>query len=160
MRPGKAKLRRDRIDEIAAAVEALERKGVCWNDWARERGMSRAIVANVRKNRGPCWRGESRRAADLMIHEGLGRPMVEAAKFGNRNGSQWRPIDTAPRDGTRILGWFPQWRGVRTIRWRVDVANYAYGWWADNNEHDSRWLTAKLPTHWMPLPDPPEITNA
>lgn len=62
--------------------------------------------------------------------------------------SQWRSIDTAPKDGTLILGIsardpqrpYPM-RIAETIkgqRWHNVAANY----WAE-------------PTHWMPLPEPP-----
>ena len=65
-------------------------------------------------------------------------PMVQA----------WQPIGTAPKDETEILLWFSEMEACHTgswdgRQWRID---YAEG------DH-SDWVV----THWMPLPDPPEV---
>ena len=82
--------------------------------------------------------------------------------------SSWKPIDTAPRDGTNvILGW--DFAGVWLVR---------NGWWDDGcsacgdcpcDEDDIGWwsyrhsVTQELlngydePTHWLPLPKPPTV---
>lgn len=66
----------------------------------------------------------------------------------------WQPIETAPRDGTLIIGWepgdvprvcWPYWRTDQEGLWRYSDAF-----------HGSYAIT---PTHWMPLPDPPSILN-
>ncbi len=53
----------------------------------------------------------------------------------------WRPIATAPKDGTRILVWDS---GCEIVSWRHDQNNHA--WW--------RTLTGAWfdPKFWMPLP--------
>lgn len=63
--------------------------------------------------------------------------------------SEWRPIETAPKDGTTILvagqgstAWMAKWRPMKRV--------------------PDRWESIGLgalpfyPTHWMPLPDPPD----
>jgi hypothetical protein len=66
--------------------------------------------------------------------------------------SGWQPIETAPKDGTLIR---LRWEGttVEAIgRWvRGHNLRYATSEWRDVMGNDQ--LT--LPTHWMPLPDPP-----
>jgi hypothetical protein len=72
----------------------------------------------------------------------------------------WQPIETAPKDGTRIL------------IWDDDEGGYEIGFWSSNHES---WLDNDIcdgdpgkywpgdllgntifePTHWMPLPEPP-----
>lgn len=54
---------------------------------------------------------------------------------------EWQPIETAPKDNTRILLWDGQI--ASTGSWYHDE------WAGDDYE-------AIDATHWMPLPDPPE----
>lgn len=54
----------------------------------------------------------------------------------------WRPIDTAPRDGTMVLLHRPD--GVML----VGAFNTRAGVWVH--------IKDPTPTHWMPLPEPPE----
>ena len=71
MSPAKLARNLERMHAIANAAAELENCGVCWAGWARDRGLQLQSVRNVLKGRGPCLRGESRRAADLMMHEAL-----------------------------------------------------------------------------------------
>lgn len=66
---------------------------------------------------------------------------------------EWQPIETAPKDGTQILLFWPyitQEGGVTTGHW------YRAG-----EGVPDRWYSpivngyATPPTHWMPLPSPP-----
>lgn len=58
---------------------------------------------------------------------------------------KWQTIETAPKDGTNVLVWdhnesFIAWWDKRERTWwRRDAIIHLY------------------PTHWMPLPNPPEI---
>lgn len=67
----------------------------------------------------------------------------------------WLPIESAPKDGTRVLMPYPLWdRGstrekpdaykVLIVRWN------GVGW-----DSDQAWLLHEEPTHWQPLPEPP-----
>ena len=58
----------------------------------------------------------------------------------------WQPIETAPRDGTRILASDGQ---------SVEVIFNAHGdGWFNQSSEISMWRVFP-PTHWMPLPEPP-----
>jgi hypothetical protein len=66
---------------------------------------------------------------------------------------EWRPIETAPKDGTRVmLGW--PGGGVR------------YGFYL-NNTNWKGWRGPSMelpfpsppPTHWVPLPPPPQTSQ-
>ena len=69
----------------------------------------------------------------------------------------WRPIETAPKDGTRIMLYRPTgWKHAKIV----------FGYWNTNGrvhyfQHDMEFLEGKnvarreKPTHWMPLPQPP-----
>lgn len=77
--------------------------------------------------------------------------------------SGWQPIETAPRDGTRVLG-----RSTRVCRytgkliytkrrtfWGKTSHVPLYGWnWGRDVEDLDLWQ----PTHWRPLPEPPEAS--
>lgn len=64
---------------------------------------------------------------------------------------QWQPIETAPKDGTPILGFADG--EITTVEWFQIGAIAGYftlcvcGPWAVDGEWN--------PTHWMPLPNPP-----
>lgn len=56
---------------------------------------------------------------------------------------RWRPISTAPTDGTKVLLWFPD------LAYPVVGPNEAYGY------KTGGWK----PTHWMPAPSAPRCTD-
>lgn len=103
----------------------------------------------------------------------------------NRFG-EWQPIETAPKDGTRVLVYQPE--GFHPIEHPIKVGHHredfpssklddqgyahewphdestqtasydayedgSYGAWWVGDAYDSDRL---YPTHWMPLPPPPE----
>ena len=69
MSPAKLSRREARMAQIAVAVAELEDRGTCWDAWARERGLPRQAVINVRKGDRPCWTGDVRRVADQILGE-------------------------------------------------------------------------------------------
>ncbi len=61
---------------------------------------------------------------------------------------KWQPIETAPKDESRILLYRTGWAEA-----------IAVGWWSNANVC---WMSIPgtwewKATHWMPLPDPPEV---
>lgn len=71
---------------------------------------------------------------------------------GDMSEDGWRPIETAPRDGTYILiGWF-EFEGQNSME--VAFWHGTLGAWCQTSKaftSDPNWQ----PTHWMPLPSPP-----
>lgn len=75
----------------------------------------------------------------------------------NMNKDEWQPIETAPKDGTNILlyaegriieGWYYLIEGRNSGYWKVaTLSPHGCGCCADDLEN---------PTHWKPLPKPPE----
>jgi hypothetical protein len=68
------------------------------------------------------------------------------------NAEGWRPIETAPRDGSVLI--------LHTTHGTVDPGFYVDrgflgGWWQWCEDHDHS-QTPIHPAHWMPLPKPPE----
>jgi hypothetical protein len=60
---------------------------------------------------------------------------------------KWQPIESAPRDGTPVLGYSTE--GVMYACWYFERS-----WLFFRNHRGDRW--AFHPTHWMPLPEPPK----
>lgn len=65
-------------------------------------------------------------------------------------GEQWRPIETAPKDGTWVLLWFDADEYAVSGAWMRPGRDYIAHWCAFG-----RWTPGDAPTHWMPLPAPP-----
>jgi hypothetical protein len=70
----------------------------------------------------------------------------------------WRSIETAPRDGTLILGCCrgpEKWSDVGF--WHDGSQNYRQtaGWYEECYRGDLLTARPVQPTHWMPLPEPP-----
>ena len=74
--------------------------------------------------------------------------------------SQWKPIETAPKDGTRILAYEPTY-GVGLAFWQTIRTGTGY---ADEWETITGWRLNGMmfregdldqPTHWQPLPAAP-----
>lgn len=68
--------------------------------------------------------------------------------------SNWRPIDTAPKDEAVLVG---------SENGPVGEA-YCYSedgswWWANTGPHDFDACKQVFPTHWQPLPRPPGDEN-
>ncbi len=65
--------------------------------------------------------------------------------------NEWQPIETAPKDGTHILGWCKRY-GAIEVWWFQDMHYYAG--WMDSGDSEPE------PSHWMPLPTLPSRSCA
>jgi hypothetical protein len=69
---------------------------------------------------------------------------------------KWQPIETAPKDGAECLV-YGKWEGEVYGAYKgllAGVASFNYGQWS-LTLGDCYSCTCN-PTHWMPLPPPPE----
>lgn len=76
--------------------------------------------------------------------------------------AQWQPIETAPKDGTQILGFCADAAAGRefwVVLWVEDEEYPDGGFWLDASKQDSMTVDAE-PTHWVPLPAPPPTEDA
>lgn len=69
----------------------------------------------------------------------------------------WQPIETAPKDGTYVDIWVPDFGG-----YRVTNAHWAIHHWLNGRPQSKpAWGPETsdgpppVPTHWQPLPEPP-----
>lgn len=65
--------------------------------------------------------------------------------------SEWQPIATAPKDGTRMLVACTN-GAVYAVRWGPLPDD---GWVVVGGSDLSVGRVRRIPTHWMPLPQPP-----
>jgi hypothetical protein len=67
----------------------------------------------------------------------------------------WQPIETAPKDGTRFDVWLPDTFGGRRM---CNLSFNTRGHLRQDGLLDGFNLP-RWPTHWMPLPAPPEAAE-
>mgnify|MGYP001340724877 CR=1 FL=1 len=65
----------------------------------------------------------------------------------------WQPIESAPQDGVGILAVSGNW--IVTMHWHRNA-----NCWADCGPSYARIPVDEQPTHWMPLPQPPQEAPA
>jgi hypothetical protein len=66
----------------------------------------------------------------------------------DRDTARWQPIESAPRSGMRFLAYtVSRGRYVPELSCQIEIAR----WDRDHFTSDS----GAVPTHWMPLPEPP-----
>ena len=89
--------------------------------------------------------------------EELKKQNAAALELISRQGMKWQPIETAPMDGTWILGYCPT----------LSISKYPVTCFYEEGCYGNprAWTTTAVteygsdevyPTHWMPLPKPPK----
>lgn len=71
-------------------------------------------------------------------------------RFLSTEPGEWHPILTAPKDGTRVLLYFPKLKHVTECVWASPNGVYRANWC-----NDGQWFPHE-PTHWRTLPEPPK----
>ena len=75
--------------------------------------------------------------------------------------STWQPIETAPPSYTFVIVAEPVNAPDEPLRYAVGEARYidGEGWYWVNCDPSDSWGRQLFPSHWMPLPAPPEVTK-
>lgn len=107
------------VTNLTAIIFTMGRQGGTVDDVARELGVTVNEILNADDDQ-------------------MGDLLRMAQKF--RNKPQWKPIETAPKDGTNIL------------LGKFDPGN---SWCCSSFFLNDRWVgqTNKIFTHWMPFPE-------
>jgi hypothetical protein len=95
---------------------------------------------------------------ELTVLNGCGKiEMVQDEPLTNTINIKWnwQPIETAPRNETRILiaGYDEHDKKMHVASAYWHASAYGNGLWTDSSGEYS--TAAGSPTHWMPLPDSP-----
>jgi hypothetical protein len=122
---------------------------------------------------------------DIYFHEGFGSKAAAIAAWNRRSQEPdgWRPIETAPKDGSPILIWQPDagFGGKHAshhmpigalresefsyslddprLQW-YDDARVAIGYWRPWGGWGNRNCADVRPTHWQPLPSPNQMRRS
>lgn len=72
----------------------------------------------------------------------------------------WKPIETAPKDGTRILMWDAEFTEWKIVQWDIGEPSILCGdekyWVTDSEGPNPDNHIVENPKYWMPLPAAPE----
>lgn len=84
---------------------------------------------------------------------------------GEAIGMNWQPIETAPKDGTDVLLFFPHMKKCGVwIGHFVDAEDFEYGKRVSKRQYWSintfSFNSSPVPSHWMPIPPEPERASA
>lgn len=100
--------------------------------------------------------------------------LIQRAKVFLAYHDPWQPIETAPRDGTKIDLWVSDNEGgfrVPNGFWSEEIPPFNMRDWPPNWMAENRWYDGcdglaadpdcpdEVVTHWMPLPEPPEVVD-
>jgi hypothetical protein len=80
---------------------------------------------------------------------------MDAARAAILAMSEWQPIETAPKDGRRLILHWSTTGYVDVRYWRPGQER----WWGfpdSDPRYDPDLAIKNVPTHWMPLPKPPK----
>ena len=75
---------------------------------------------------------------------------------------EWQPIETAPKDGTQVLLWCPDFKNPLKVGEYIESEMYRNG---DLVSERKYWSIGSMifddpqPTYWMTLPSPPLDVN-
>ena len=103
---------------------------------------------------------DQRRHDEVMGMQGL----LKARIAGNGR-DVWQPIETAPKDGTEVHGWRRGWAHPAPVyfisreylaREYDDPLRMEEGWYPSCGFIFDLPEVTLEPTHWMPLPEPPD----
>ncbi len=115
------------------------------------------LVRQLREDAEFFWRSP-------YVHDRYSKTLTEAADRIEAllREREWRPIESAPRDGTRVL--LADANDIETGQWRKGISFpntmtvIPDGWEDDRYDANHTFeQDGKQPTHWLPLPQPPEV---
>lgn len=139
-------------------IEELEKKATpgpwkCCDDPHEIDGNGKTVAGNYDYEEGGICSQEDRNFIVALRNAAPG--MIEEIKR-LRAEQEWQPIETAPRDGTRILAWFDHLPHP-VISWFIRRGKKSGKWSSCGIGYSASFSLDVEPTHWKPLPPPPKV---
>lgn len=150
------------FDELGAAIDALAGKPYCAVrlEEAISKLQDKSFLAGLHQGEGTGHEAEAQAEADLarseLIDALAGKPPAEDG---------WLDISTAPKDGTAFLGIGTSDKYPHAMEWTTyddEVAEETgeEGYWSYCEALINEVTGGAEPTHWQPLPAPPNVKVA
>lgn len=91
----------------------------------------------------------------LNVHANIRELKAKCAELERDAG--WRPIETAPKDGSEVLLYLgTPWSKIEKARWYAPWSNWQCGVIPSDPAREEMYgIGSAVPTHWMPLPVAP-----
>lgn len=155
---------RDETVKLRARVARLEAQQACRGDtdqcvmdvhiMARaERAETELVAARELL----AWMHRREIGFDAAVR--IGAFLEHGADQRRRDVDRWRPIETAPKDGSLVDLWCRR-SGMQTGSYgRVPDCWFSIGrWWVNDEAHGDSMLRSEVAnaTHWAPRPPPPQ----
>ena len=90
-------------------------------------------------------------AYDIYVYHPFS--LSELQQFAQAIQPKWQPIESAPKDGTRIIVGYGKQSGFPV---QIVFYNKTYNFWSHYG--DAVFGLENNATHWMPIPKPPQVT--
>jgi hypothetical protein len=123
------------------------------DEWTRIGSLEDAVMRKIAAVGGPVVRDVG---GPINVAASVAATIARLGEQAAALVPSWQPIETAPRDGTRIVAWVDgqNWRRCEVILW-----------WRSSSSADARWhrdaertlAVSGTPTRWMPLPEAPGV---
>ena len=118
------------------------------------RAVAYHMASVVARNNQPHMSGDPRERVPASLRREFDDGCLEAARaaIAALDAGGWRPIETAPKDGTTIDLWCAYRFETDNLGCRV-----ADAFWDEDDQlwRFDQWHEKYRPTHWMPLPSAP-----
>ena len=103
------------------------------------------------------------RTAVAFFYEGSPRTRAGlTAVLRELEAGGWLPIESAPKDGTLVILWWPHYTNAPVLGRYLEEWDHGYyegAGWRSVSITDSRFVDTRGPTLWAPLPPPPVEEN-
>lgn len=128
------------LERLHARIDVLESRGAVVKPGPGHKIVDGPPAPSIAAT--SAYDAAARKTGSDPMNEPIGAPAPDASAAGG-----WQPIETAPKDGRRVLLWSAAWHDDPSSGWFGGVRGWYLAYEAGPFKHQ--------PTHWMPLPPPP-----